>query len=145
MKNSLQTEQRYKIFNTSTFHNFSASINDLRNDLSYLIESIRKNGKKIAGFGAPAKATTLMHHFKIRRQDIEYIVDDSPLKQGLYTPGYNIPVVSSKHLTEKTVDFLLILAWNFAESIIDRVNENFKYSGKFIVPLPKVKIVNGSG
>ena len=141
VKNSLQTEQRYKIFNTSTFHNFSASINDLRNDLSYLIESIRKNGKKIAGFGAPAKATTLMHHFKIRRQDIEYIVDDSPLKQGLYTPGYNIPVVSSKHLTEKPVDFLLILAWNFYESIIKNHKDFSKDGGKFIIPLPKLKVI----
>ena len=82
-----------------------------------------------------------MHHFNISRQDIEYIVDDSPLKQNLFTPGYNIPVVSSKYLEKNPVDYLLILAWNFYDSIIEKQIDFSRNGGKFIVPLPKLKVI----
>ena len=137
----MQIEKKSKIFRPTTYHKLSKSIEYLRNDLNTLINNIRRKGLKIAGFGAPAKATTLMHHFNIRLQDIEYIVDDSPLKQGLYTPGYNIPVVSSKQLTKEPVDFLLILAWNFSDSIIEKHKDFSRNGGKFIVPLPELKVI----
>ncbi len=141
VQNILQIEKKSKIFRPTTFHKLSKSIEYLRNDLNTLIKNIRRKGLKIAGFGAPAKATTLMHHFNIKLQDIEYIVDDSPLKQGLYTPGYNIPVVSSKQLTKEPVDFLLILAWNFSNSIIEKHKDFSRDGGKFIVPLPELKVI----
>ena len=67
----------------------------------------------------PAKATTFLYHFAIKPGVIDYIIDDSPLKQGLFTPGMHIPVYSSEKLYEKTPDYVFILAWNFAESIIE--------------------------
>lgn len=72
----------------------------------------------IVGYGAPAKATTLMYAFGLKATDIDYIVDDSPLKQGLYTPGLNIPVKSPDVLLVEKPRYVLVLAWNFAESII---------------------------
>ncbi len=141
VKNIVRNENRNKIFTLSTFHDFSVSIDGLKNDLNILIKEIRRKGMKLAGFGAPAKATTLMHHFNISRQDIEYIVDDSPLKQNLFTPGYNIPVVSSKYLEKNPVDYLLILAWNFYDSIIEKQIDFSRNGGKFIVPLPKLKVI----
>ncbi len=106
-----------------------------------LLSGLRSAGKTIAGFGAPAKATTLMYHFGITKDIISFIVDDNPLKQGLYTPGLHIPVVDSSHLYEKQPDYLIILAWNFAESIIRKHEKFLRSGGRFIVPLPELRVV----
>jgi hypothetical protein len=82
----------------------------------------------------------LLYHFNIDSTIIDYIVDDNELKQNLYSPGKHIPIVSSKNIYEKKPDYLLILAWNFAESIIKN-HEKFKeQGGKFIIPLPSLKV-----
>ncbi len=75
-------------------------------------------------------------------ETLDYVIDDSPLKQGLFTPGKHIPVVSSKMLYEKKPDYLLILAWNFADSIMQMHSKYKKSGGKFIVPVPKPKIIS---
>jgi hypothetical protein len=81
-----------------------------------------------------------MYHFGITKDLVKYIVDDNPLKQGLYSPGLHIPVVESSMLYEDKPDYLLILAWNFAESIMKK-HESFLLSGgRFIVPLPELKV-----
>ena len=82
-----------------------------------LIGGLKAAGKTVAGYGAPAKATTLMHHFGLGPEVIDFIVDDSPLKQGLYTPGHHIPVLSPAAIDERRPDYLLILAWNFVAAV----------------------------
>ena len=100
------------------------------------------DGKRIAGYGAPAKATTLMHHFGIGTAEIEFIVDDNPLKQSLYSPGLHVPVLPSSSIAERGPDYLLILAWNFAEPIIEKKCADFAQNGgRFIVPLPDVRVI----
>jgi SAM-dependent methyltransferase len=125
------------------YENFFLKIQNAGNELSRLIATASAKGRRIAGYGAPAKATTLMYQFGLKPKDLAYIVDDSPWKQGLYSPGLNIPVVPASRLIEDPVDDLLILAWNFAESIIEN-NRQFLHSGnRFIVPLPTLKVVSG--
>ena len=124
-----------------TFLNFSKNINNLRSELLNLLQSIKSEGKTIAGFGAPAKATTLMYQFGIDNKYIDFIIDDSPLKQGLYTPGLKIPVMSSDAIKLKKPDYLIILAWNFSESIVKKNNNFIEQGGKFIVPLPNLSII----
>ena len=109
-----------------------------------LLKGLRSAGKSIAGFGAPAKATTLMYHFGITKDIISFIVDDNPLKQGLFTPGLRIPVVGSNHLYENQPDYLIILAWNFAEAIINKHEQFLLSGGRFIVPLPELRVVKTS-
>lgn len=124
-----------------TFRKFAENINELKETFTSLLKKLRQEGKSIAGFGAPAKATTLMYHFGLGKDAIEFIVDDSPLKQGLYSPGLKVPILSSKALVERRPDYLVVLAWNFADSIIKN-NIGFKNEGgRFIVPLPTVQIV----
>ena len=136
----LEIEQTKKLMSKSTFDHYSNSIQALCEDLTQLLASLKAQGKRIAGYGAPAKATTLMYRMGLSSSTIEYIVDDSPLKQNLFSPGLHIPIVSSQILCDDPPDYLLILAWNFADSIIS-ANENFKKSGgKFIIPVPKVEI-----
>ena len=122
-----------------TFKTFAADINALGDQLKALIRDIKADGKSIAGFGAPAKATTLMYHFGIGADEIDFIVDDSPLKQGLYSPGAHIPVLASDALYERRPDYVLILAWNFAQAIIDKHSAFLDGGGRFIVPLPELK------
>ena len=124
---------------TETFKAFAADIGALGRQLKALIKGIKADGKTIAGFGAPAKATTLMYHFGIGADEIDFIVDDSPLKQGLYSPGAHIPVVASGALYERRPDYVLILAWNFAQAIMDKHSAFLEGGGRFIVPLPELK------
>ena len=114
---------------------------NMRSELLNLLQSIKSEGKTIAGFGAPAKATTLMYQFGIDNKYIDFIIDDSPLKQGLYTPGLKIPVMSSDAIKLKKPDYLIILAWNFSESIVKKNNNFIEQGGKFIVPLPNLSII----
>jgi len=123
-----------------TLKAFGGQIERVKHDLMALLSQLKSDGKSIAGFGAPAKATTLMYHFGIGPEAIDFIVDDSPLKQGLYSPGLHIPVLSSDAIEEHQPDYLLILAWNFAEPIIAK-NQIFRdRGGKFILPLPEVAV-----
>ena len=84
--------------------------------------------------------TTLLHHFEIGDY-LDYIVDDNTIKQGLFSPGYHIPVYPSEKLYSNKPDYVLILGWQHQDSIINR-NKNFlKNGGKFIIPLPELKVI----
>lgn len=98
-------------------------------------------GKRFVGYGAPAKATTLMYTFGLNKNDVEYIVDDNELKQGLLTPGLHIPVAKPSRIYEDMPEYVIILAWNFADSIIAQHAAYLKAGGRFIVPLPCLRIV----
>jgi len=139
--NFIKKEKSAGLNDTSTMKNFGRMINSLGFQLKNILENIKKEGKTISGFGAPAKATTLMYHFGIGPEIIDFIVDDSPLKQGLFSPGMHIPIVSSEVLRNNPPDYLLILAWNFKDSIIEKNKSFHENGGQFIVPLPKIEVV----
>ena len=122
-----------------TFEAFGRHINEIKTELTGLLKSLKAEGKTIAGFGAPAKATTLMYHFGIGPDIIDFIVDDSPLKQNLYAPGLHIPVLPSQTIYDKKPDAVLILAWNFAKPIMKNHAKYLEQGGQFIVPLPRVE------
>lgn len=122
-----------------TFLDFGHNIDALGAKLKALLARIKADGKTIAGFGAPAKATTLMYHFGIGAGEIDFIVDDNPLKQGLFSPGAHIPVLPPEALYERRPDYVLILAWNFAELIMAKHSAFLDGGGRFIVPLPDLQ------
>jgi len=121
--------------------NFESQINKVRDKFQSLMRRIKNDGKSIAAFGAPTKATTLSYHFKIEKGDIDFIVDDNPLKQGLYSPGKHIPVYDASKIFSEKPDYLLILAWNFADSIMERHQKYISMGGSFILPMPDPLIV----
>ena len=133
-------EEESGLDRTESFSDFAARIDGLGDDLKKMTEKIKAEGKSIAGFGAPAKATTLMYHFGLGPETIDFIVDDSPLKQGLYTPGTHIPVLASDALYQRRPDYVIVLAWNFAKSIIANHQAFHDDGGRFIVPLPTLEI-----
>ena len=123
-------------------HKFEAKIGNIRKKLRDLINSLKVNGKSIAGFGAPTKATTLMLHFGLDENVLDFIVDDNPLKQGLFTPITHIPVLSTKAIYESRPDYVLILAWNFAEQIMEMHKRFSEEVGQFILPMPEPEIIS---
>ena len=136
----MQIESEEKIFLDETYKSISERISSIGARLRRDLLEAKKNGLKVAGFGAPAKATTLMYHFEISPDLVDYIVDDSPWKQGLYTPGLHIPVVDSSVLYKSPPDYIVVLAWNFAKPIISKHSELMKEGSKFIVPLPELVV-----
>jgi len=134
-------EEKLGLGRPETHRAFAARIERRKTELRELLRGIKGKGKMIAGFGAPAKATTLMHHFDLDPIVIDFIVDDSPLKQGLYTPGHHIPVVPASEIYERRPDYLLLLAWNFAEPIMTKHKAYAEGGGHFIIPLPELRVV----
>ena len=135
-------EARLGLHGPEAYRTLFNNIQQRRVELTDLLRQLKGAGKKIAGFGAPAKATTLMFHFGLGPETLDYVIDDSPLKQGLYTPGHHLPVVPSSDLYDAAhkPDYALILAWNFAEPIIKKHQAFLDAGGHFIVPLPKVEV-----
>lgn len=136
----LKEEAALGIEKPETMKAFAAQIEARKRELSSLLEMLKAEGKTIAGFGAPAKATTLMHHFGLGKDVLDFIVDDSPWKQGLLSPGLHIPVVASEELYRRKPDYVVILAWNFAEPIMKKHAAYRAAGGHFVIPLPTVEV-----
>ncbi|MCC6611326.1 MAG: class I SAM-dependent methyltransferase [Burkholderiales bacterium] len=142
---TLVAEEREAGFDKAdTFLLFGERIARRRDELTALLIGLKAKGKSIAAYGAPAKATTLMYHFGIDRSLIEYVVDDNPIKQGLLTPGLHVPILATEVLYERKPDYVLLLAWNFAESIVARHRSYAGRASRFIVPLPDLALVGGA-
>jgi len=136
----IRLESQRGLYQPGTLRRFGKEIVSLKRRLQHLLRRLKENGARIAGYGAPAKATTLMYHFELGADILDFIIDDSPLKQGLYSPGLHIPVLASSALYEKEPDYLLILAWNFADPIIEKNQAYREAGGRFIVPLPNIQV-----
>lgn len=137
----IENEKKLKLDKLQTLLTFEKKINLVKSNLKILLHKLKKDGKTIAGFGAPTKATTLMNHFGIDETILDFIVDENPLKQGLYTPISHIPVMPSSEIYSKKPDYVLILAWNFAEPIMKNHIKYAKEIGDFILPMPEPQIV----
>ena len=98
-------------------------------------------GKSIVGYGAPAKASTLLQFLGIDQKTVRYIVDLSPLKQGRFTPGLHVPIVPTERLLEDQPDYALLFAWNFVDEILEQQEEYRNRGGKFILPVPEVRTI----
>jgi len=108
--------------------------------LEFLIDA-RQAGKTIAGYGAPAKGNTLLNYCGIRGDFLDYTVDLSPHKQGRFLPGTHIPVFHPDKVRETRPDYLLVLPWNLRDEIIGQMAHIREWGGKFVVPIPEVRVV----
>ena len=110
-------------------------------DLNYILNSLVSNGKKIVGYGASAKSTTLMYQYKLTNKVIDYIIDESIFKQNYYSPGLHIPIKSSDYLNIDKVDYILILSWNFIDEILEKIEKLRQNGIRVIIPFPEIKII----
>ena len=120
---------------------FGERIAKLGEQLRTLLTRIRGEGRSIAAYGAPTKAVTLLSHFGIGSELIDFVVEDNSLKHGMYLPTSRIPVVPTSELYSRRPDYVLILAWNFAKPIMAMHEPYTAAGGRFIVPMPEPKVV----
>ena len=137
----ISEEETKGLYNPETYQKFTLQVFKNREALRTLLGGLKKEGKTIAGYGAPAKGNTLLNFMQVGTETLDYIVDENPLKQGLFSPGMHVPIVPASHMESHRPDYLLILAWNFAPSIMEK-NKAFKDAGgQFIIPVPEAQIV----
>jgi hypothetical protein len=139
----LKLEERMGLYRKETFTAFAAKVNGLKEETSRFLAQALSAGKQIVGFGASITGTTLIYHFEIGDY-LEYLVDDNIAKQGRFSPGIHLSVVPSSVLCERMPDYVIILAWRYAEPIIKKNLEYLKKGGCFIVPAPEFRLFTGS-
>ena len=137
----LKIEDNKDLYSEKKLIDFATSVKTHRQTLLELLNNLKKDGKKIVAISAPAKGNTLLNYCKIDAQILDYVTERNSLKIGKFTPGMHIPVYSDKKLLEDPPDYALILAWNFADEIMENNSDYKEKGGKFIIPTPKPKIV----
>lgn len=136
----ISLEESAGIHYPEAFMNFSNKMSLLREKLHVLLDDIKSKRQNLAGYGASVGVTTLLYHFDLVKW-MEFLADDNPARQGLFSPGYHIPVLSPQAIYDKKIKYVLILAWGYAEPIINKHQDFLRRGGHFIVPLPELKII----
>lgn len=126
------------------YRGFGEKVEQLRNELVTLLHSLKADGKRIAVYGASAKGATLLNYFGIGRETLDYVADRSTAKQGYYTPGTHLPIYPPEHLLETMPDYVLLLTWNFADEILQQQSEYRRRGGRFIIPIPNVRVIEST-
>jgi hypothetical protein len=137
-----RNEEKLDLHERATWNTYAAKVSAQKEGLLAELHRLKKAGKRIAAYGAPAKGNTLLAYCGIGTDLIDYIVDKSPYKQGLLTPGHHIPVHDPAKLLQDQPDVLLILAWNFAPEIVRQQAEYKKRGGRFLVPIPSAEYLD---
>lgn len=138
----LAREKAFGILEPAVYERFAARVYENKTRLVELVKKLRAEGKTIWAYGASAKGNTLMNFFGLTGKDIPCAIDDNPKKWGLYTPGARMKVTGIDALKGAKVDVLLLLAWNFEREIRARCRAA-GYAGRFIVPVPEARLVEG--
>jgi len=123
------------------YQDFAAHVLELKRALRELLAQLKQQGKTVAAYGAAAKGSTLINFFGLGRESLDFVVDRSTHKQGRLMPGQHIPILPPEALLAKRPDFTLLLTWNFAEEILAQQKAYRDGGGKFILPIPQVKVV----
>jgi hypothetical protein len=136
----LMSEDSLGLYRKETFSAFTEKVNGLKEKTKKFLTQAKSEGKSIAGFGASITGTTLIYHFEIGEY-LDYLVDDNPAKQGRFSPGLHLPVLPSSALYERKPDYLVVLAWRFAEPFIKKNHAFLDGGGCFVIPVPEFKVV----
>ncbi len=138
----LDEETEWGVANVEFYRGFGQRVERLRRELLQLLRELKAQGKRIAVYGASAKGSTLLNYFGIGRETLDYVVDRSTTKQGYYTPGTHLRIHAPAKLIEaEAPDYALLLTWNFADEILAQQVEYRRRGGRFIIPIPEVRVV----
>jgi len=122
------------------YEGFARQVRQTKLELVEFLLNAAKQGKKVAGYGAPGKSATLLHYCGIGKDLIEYTVDRSPYKQGRYLPGSRIPIHHPDRISETKPDYIVILPWNLKDEIMKQMSYIREWGGCFVIPIPRVTI-----
>jgi len=137
----LQEELAQGLTKPETYLDFASKIKERKSNVLSILQKIKNDGHKIIGYGAPAKATTLLNAFEIDNSILDYVIDDNSLKHGKTIPKVNIPIYSKEKI-DSDIKYVVILAWNFYKEIINNNKDLLDRGVEFIVPTQDVKIIN---
>jgi len=137
----LAQEETLRLGEFNTYLEFAANVKKIKFQLTSLLRKLKMQGCKIVGYGAAAKGNTLLNYCKIGTDILDYVVDNTPFKQGLYTPGMHISVAPPDRILQDVPDYALLLAWNYLDEILEKEQKYRELGGKFIVPIPEPRIV----
>ena len=124
----------------STFTLFRSRVEESKEKLVSLLSELKSQGKRIAGYGATSKSTTVLNYCGIGPALIDYVADTTPIKQGKFTPGMRIPIREPEALRAARPDYVLILPWNLREEIAAQCAYIREWGGRFVVPVPELEI-----
>ncbi len=131
----VEKEKTMGLDRVETYHELARRIKGRSKELIDLLAKLKKEGKSIAGYGAPAKGNTLLNYAKIGPETLDYLTEELPTKVGKFSPGMHIPVVHVDVARKDPPDYFLVLAWNYLEKILEREDALRKHGTKFIVPI----------
>lgn len=134
-------EKNLELDKPGTYDQFRKNCEKSRIELKALLEKLKSDGKSVAGYGATSKSTTILNYSDIGPDIIEYICDNTPIKQGKYSPGKHIPIKPSEAFREKYPDYAVLFAYNHAKEIMEKEKEFVAQGGKWIMYVPNVHIV----
>jgi len=140
VKKLLESERERGVTTDEYYSDFAKRVEELKTEVTDLIRRLRAEGATVAAYGAAAKGTVLLNHFGLDHDTIDFVVDRSVHKQGLVMPGVGIPILAAEELERRRPDYTLLLAWNFADEILEQQQNYRAAGGTFIVPVPTISL-----
>lgn len=142
LKNVRAKEKAAALDTLAGYQNFTPKVDAIRTSLIAFLDAAKKDGKSVSGYGAAAKGNTLLNFCGINTDSIDFVVDRNPEKQNTLLPGSHIPVCAPEKIWEEKPDYVLILPWNLATEISTDMAAISEWGGKFVVPVPEVKVLS---
>jgi SAM-dependent methyltransferase len=141
VKAVLAAEEEAGLHTVEGHQGFAAQVLKIKSDLLDFLLTAAKDGRSVAGYGAPGKGNTLLNHCGIRSDLMEYTVDRSPHKQGMYLPGTHIPIYDPERIEQTRPDFVVVLPWNLRDEITEQLSYVREWGGHLVFPIPALEIV----
>jgi SAM-dependent methyltransferase len=142
VKAVLAAEEAVGLHAVAGHEGFAAAVLKIKSDLLGFLLGAAREGRSVAGYGAPGKGNTLLNHCGIRSDLLSYTVDRSPVKQGKFLPGTHIPIYAPDRLAETRPDYILVLPWNLREEISRQLSYAGSWGAKLVLPIPELQIVS---
>jgi hypothetical protein len=137
----LKEESAWGVDKVNSYRSFAQQVDHLKANILEVLRRVKGEGKRVVAYGAAAKGTVLLNYCGVGPETLEFVVDRSPHKQGRYMPGVHVLIQPPEKILETMPDYVLLLVWNIAAEVLEQQAEYRRRGGKFIIPVPEVRIV----
>lgn len=135
-------EREFGLARIDAYLGFAEQVRQTKRSLLQFLIRAKEEGKRVVGYGAPAKGNTLLNYCGVRTDFLDFTVDRSPHKQGLFLPGTHIPIHAPEKIAETRPDYVMILPWNLRNEIVEQIRHVREWGGRFVVPIPRVEVLD---